>query len=71
MHEVTYHIFCAFRLPGAAFPGNKYNLVLSGLLELSVGMVGNPEKMRWLVGTYSKVFVVIVMLRRETNNYLL
>ena len=62
MHEMTNHILCAFGLPRATFSGNKYNLVFPRLLELSVGVVCHPEKMRRLVGTYGEILVVIMVL---------
>ena len=63
MHQVTYHVLCAFRFARAAFAGDQYDLILARLFELSVGVVSNPEQVRGLCRTNGEVLVVIVMLK--------
>ena len=65
MHEMTYHVFGTFRLPRPALAGHQYNLVLSCLLKLSVGVVSNPEQVGRLGGAHCEVLVVIMMLKAK------
>ena len=48
MHQMAYHVLRALRLPGPALARDQYDLVLSSLLELPVGVVSDPEQVRGL-----------------------
>lgn len=67
-HEVTYHVFSAFRFSSTGFATNQDALVLSSLLEGPVGVVGRPEHVRGSSSSNRDIGILLVVLQRQTRN---